>query len=193
MGILKKDGRARYIILAAAAMLLLSIPYCPVWAEDAGPAKLYKQKIEAGLVYNFLKYTTWPDPHLTAGKGRLRVCLLGGDPFEGYLNPLQGRTAQQHVIEIAEIDGVSALAGCHLVYIARNQKAMIPEIIEQAQQRNFLTVSDIDEFTALGGMVEFSMEDDQRIHLLINRKSIDAAGLRVEDRLLRLAERSAGQ
>jgi hypothetical protein len=55
-----------------------------------------------------------------------------------------------------------------------------------------LTVSDIDQFAAQGGMVEFGRED-QKIDLLINKNAVDAAGLNIQARLLKLAKLVPGR
>jgi hypothetical protein len=192
MGVLTSIKNLKKLTILMAGFLWLMALSMPVRAQDSEPGALFRQKIEAGLIYNFLKYTTWPDPRLASGGASLRVCLFGGDAFDGYLNPLQGRTAQQYVIDIAKIDTLSGLEGCHLVFIHRDREDMLGEIIVYARSHGILTVSDIARFIQKGGMVEFATRDDQRIHLFINKKLIDAAGINIQDRLVRLAEAGTG-
>lgn len=157
-------------------------------AQD-GIIQMQEQKIKAGLLYNFLKYTAWPpDTFDKKGSVSLRVCLFGGDPFDGFLHPLEGRTAQQIVISIRHIRNVAGLTRCQLVFVHRSQAERLETILEMLENQPILTVSDIDSFAARGGMVEFTTRNDRRIHIRINRQLAQASGLVIQDRLLRLAE-----
>lgn len=175
--------------LIAALMLAALLFHAPIArAQDSSaPLQLYEQKIKAGLLYNFLKYTSWPADVISRSNGALRVCLLGADPFDGYLYPLDGKTAQQYVIMITRVSSASDTGGCSLVYIHRSEEAHLPEILETLHGQHVLTVSDIGGFAALGGMVEFATED-QRINLVINKRAVDSAGLGIQNRLLKLAK-----
>jgi hypothetical protein len=188
MGILRPHK-----VFKTAIFLLLVAVLClgsAARAQDevsSGQIQLYEQKIKAGLLYNFLKYTNWPLTTISRSGGSLRVCLLGNDPMDNYLYPLQGRTAQQYTITITRIDNVSGIDGCNLLFIHRSEEDSLSNILQLVKGRHILTISDIDEFAAQGGMVEFGMED-QRINLLINRRAVTAAGLNIQDRLVKLAK-----
>jgi hypothetical protein len=177
--------RARRAIMALViAVVLLPCRVVPAKAE----AQLYEPKIEAGLIYNFLKYTSWP--HHLPGKGVLRVCLLNGDPFNGYLDPLQGRTAQQSRIDILHIDSYTQMDGCQLLFIPAHMSGDLPQIIAYAKSKPILTVSNAERFIESGGMVEFAMREDQRIHLYIGATALRAANMAISPRLLLLAEKA---
>lgn len=183
MGVLMKNLRGGVVLLCLSALLGLSIP---VAAQDGSSGlQLQEQKIKAGLVYNFLKYTTWP----VHGRDEktLRICLYGGDPFDGYLYPLRGRTAQQDVIVITEIDTVAEALSCHLLFVDPSQEKNLPEIFGALRGHNVLTTSDIEGFVRKGGMVEFATQN-QRISVYINKNAITAAGLSIDNRLLKFAK-----
>jgi hypothetical protein len=168
------------VVAGVAALLMLT---CAARAEG-----LNEQKIKAGLLYNFLKYTDWPQ----VGQKTLNVCLFREDSFEGSLDPIRGRTAQQHQISIVRINSASQVGTCHAVFIPAVAASSVSEILAQARGKGILTVSDIHGFARQGGMIEFAMKDDQRIHILINRAAISAADIRIQSRITRLAE-SVGQ
>ncbi len=157
-------------------------------AQEAVPIRLYEQKIQAGLIYNLLKFTTWPDSAITDDK--LHVCLYGGDPFDGYLNPLKGRTAQQYVIEITEIYQMDDLFHCQLAFITPSRANELARLLPALRGKNILTVSTIDHFIQKEGMIEFAVQKDQRIHLYINGSATRESGLTISDRILNLAEKS---
>ncbi len=184
--------RARKVLGFLLALHLAVLGVCgPARAQDQ-PLQLYEEKIKAGLLYNFLKYTSWPVDSSGKMKNSLHVCLLGDGPFDGYLYPLQGKTAQQYVITISKINAAAEAVNCSLVYIHRDREDSLPQILQSLKGRHILTVSDIDQFAAQGGMVEFGRED-QRIDLLINKNAVDAAGITIQARLLKLAKLVPGR
>lgn len=157
------------------------------FSASAAPAsegvQLVEQKIKAGLIYNFLKYTQWPG---AADQAPRIVCLLGGDPFDGHLGPLAGRTVNQQAIEIRKIATTAEAASCSLLIVHRDQKASWTELRKALSGRDVLTVSDFDGFAADGGMIEFTRIDD-RIGVKVNVDAVAATRLIVQERLLKLA------
>lgn len=170
-----------------AVLLLLQ---CPIHAEEKS-LQLYEQKIKAGLVYNLLKYTDWPKESPAQTNGKLRICLFGEDPFDGYLSPLEGRTAQQAPISITHIKSVEESQGCSAVIIHRNKEKNLPELLQFLKNKNVLTISDIAQFAQRGGMVEMAREDE-KISLYINKDAVDHAGLSIQGPMLKLAKIVAG-
>lgn len=168
----------RYLL---ASMLLCILP-TQVQANEK-PLFLYEQKIKAGLVYNLLKYTSWPQP----ANGKLQICLFGGDPFDGYLSPLEGRTAQQAVISIHRFDDIAKTDNCNIVLIHHSQSDQLPTLLKFLQTKKILTVSDIQGFALKGGMIEMAKEND-KISLYINKEATTQAGLKIEDPMLKLAK-----
>lgn len=151
--------------------------------SDEQPLALYEQKIKAGLVYNLIKYTQWPEK--TIGE-KLHLCLFGGDPFNGYLAPLEGRTAQQVTISIKRINDIPATKNCHILVIHEDQKSQLAGLLASLENENILTVSDIKAFATQGGMVELAKENE-KISLHINNNSIIQNRLKIDDRMLKLA------
>lgn len=158
--------------------------HCVATAHAQEPRSMFEHKIKAGLVYNFLKYTTWPD--ISTHK-ELKVCLFGGDPFDGYLNPLAGRTAQQAKIVISRISSIQETEGCHLVFVHRRARTYLSDILSFLDDKNVLTISDINGFAQQGGMVELATEQ-QQIRLYINQYATQMAGLNINEQILKLAK-----
>ena len=161
--------------------------------EIASP--LYEQKIKAGLVYNLIKYTEWPKAVLTTpnqvknnyNQASLTICLFGDDPFDGYLSPLEGRTAQQAVISIIHVNSIPETQNCRVIIIHRNQRKQLPDLFAVSQHKNILTISDIENFAELGGMVELARQEE-KVVLQINKNSVDSAKLIIDASMLKLAK-----
>jgi hypothetical protein len=175
---LNKKSPALLALLLAAALLT------PAYAEEN--VQLVEQEIKAGLLYNFLKYTQWPPEHAQQANGDAVVCLFGGDPFNGHLQPMAGRTVNQHGIEIRNVHTLQEIDACSLLYIHADEKANWPQLQKALAGKDVLTVSDFGGFAESGGMIEFTRVDN-RIGVKINVDAVTAAHLAVQGRLLRLA------
>lgn len=186
------------VFIASILVCLLSMG---TYAEEQ-PLPLYEQKIKAGLVYNLLKYTEWPkistvlrDDNKSAenpNNTKLQICLFGDDPFDGYLSPLEGRTAQQATITIIHVTQVQQTEHCSVVIIHRNQTQHLTQLLQFLRGKNVLTISDIAQFAEQGGMVEMTRQDE-KIALHINKESLDSAKLSIDARMLKLATIVSGK
>ena len=79
------------------------------------------------------------------------------------------------------------IKACHVLFISRSENDRVEQILQNLQGRNILTVSDIPDFAARGGMIELFMEKN-KIRMRINLSAVKAAGLNISSKLLRLAE-----
>lgn len=183
MAILTLTKKSGIAICISAILLLLQYS---ANAEEKS-LQLYEQKIKAGLVYNLLKYTAWPKESSSQINGKLQICLFGEDPFDGYLSPLEGRTAQQAPISIIRISSVEETQGCSAVIIHRNREKHLPELLQFLKNKNVLTISDITQFAQRGGMVEMAKEEE-KISLYINKDAVNHAGLNIQGPMLKLAK-----
>jgi len=159
-------------------------------AEAAEGLQLVEQEIKAGLLYNFLKYTDWPAGG-AAANAPIVVCLIGGDPFGGRLQPMSGRTVNQRVIEIRSLEAVKDSGVCSLLFVNAGEKPQWPELRTALMAKPMLTVSDFAGFSDAGGMIEFTRVDN-RIGVKINTAALASAHLKVQDRLLKLATARGG-
>ena len=165
----------------------------PLWLAPCAHAteslQLVEQEIKAGLLYNFLKYTDWPQG--ASADAPMSVCLMGGDPFSGRLQPMSGRTVNQHMIEIRSVGAGDAIAGCSILFVHADEKAQWPALHMAIMAKPMLTVSDIPGFSEAGGMIEFT-HIDNRIGMKINSAALSTAHLQVQERLLKLANAVRG-
>ena len=174
--------------------ILTSFSFAWCVASDI-PAPLHEQKIKAGLVYNLIKYTAWPKASLIPqnhlknnyNSPTLTICLFGGDPFDGYLSPLQGRTAQQTVISIIDVNTIAEAGQCNVIIIHHSQLVQLKALLEFLHGKSILTISDMENFAELGGMIELARQEE-KIELTINKNSLDNSKLIIDSKMLKLAK-----
>lgn len=145
--------------------------------------QLHEREIKAGLLYNFLKYTDFPDSALHGPT--ISLCLFGGDPFGGYLDNTRGLTVHQKPIAVRTISSAAEAQGCHLVFVNSSARGQWGALASALADRGVLTVSDFDGFVREGGMIEFNRSGDH-VSAVLNMDALAAARLQVENRMLRL-------
>lgn len=184
-------ARSSWLNLPVLAALFLLAP-ARARADDL---QLYEQKIKAGLIYNFLKYTEWPAGRIPTAGGPIKVCIFGdGDPLGGYLDPIEERTVNRHPIKVAYVSEISETAGCHLLYISADEQDSWPLLRGYLANRNVLTVGDFRNFSSSGGMIQFT-DSDSRVTVDLNLAAIAAGRLHISDSLRRISStaRSTGK
>jgi hypothetical protein len=162
-------------------LLFTGLPQCALANE---PIMLHEQEIKAGLLYNFLKYTQWPETKTTQTQP-ISVCIFGEDPFQGSLHAMAERTVNQRKITLRFIESIRETETCHLLFINAQKKSRWPELKAFLAGKSVLTISDFQNFASSGGMIEFGRKDNH-INAQINLQAVKAAKLQVEDHLLKL-------
>lgn len=165
--------------------ILLLVGMQPAYADEK--LLLAEQKIKAGMLYNFLKYTEWPDSDFSS----FSVCIFGDDPFNGDLSAMMERTVNQKRITLHFIKENTQATSCQLLFINKAEHVRWPELLNYLAKQAVLTVSDMRDFARKGGMIEFR-RGYNRINVDINMEAVTAAKLKVKDQLLRLTSASKG-
>lgn len=146
----------------------------------------HEKKIQTGLIYHFVKTTQWPASILPE-KSSLYICLAGQDPFEGHLNFLDGRQANRREIVVRHLKGYEGAEKCHALVISETDVVKRAQLLKDADAKHMLTISTVDGFVKEGGMIELSRKG-KALALYINTDALNDAGLKVNKRMLTLAD-----
>ena len=74
-----------------------------------------------------------------------------------------------------------------MVFVSSSENAHLAEILAGVQGTNLLLVGDMTGFAAMGGTIEFTIEDN-RVRFTINTDAVDRSGLKLSSKLLALAK-----
>ena len=144
-------------------------------------------ELKAAMLYNLTDYVEWPASADPDPRRSLLLCVLGRDPFESALTSTIGHgPATVRPVSIRHLQGEKEFAGCHILYISSSERKSAAEIVAIVNGSSILTVGEMTQFAAHGGMIQFSLED-QRVRFDINLDSASRAGLRISSKLLALA------
>ncbi len=143
--------------------------------------------LTAAFIFNFVKFTTWPDDALRDG-GTIVICVAGSDRVADALSQLtRDKAVEGHPLAIRRIDLDRPVTECHVVFGASLNKARAQELVRAAAGRPILTVSDFEDFAMHGGVANFFI-DGGRMRFAVNPDAADRVRLRISSNLLALAK-----
>jgi hypothetical protein len=152
------------------------------------PAQSPEYQLKAVFLFNFAQFVEWPASAFPESDTPLGICILGEDPFGGYLDEtVRGETVANHPLTVRRYRTVNEIKGCHILFVSRQEQGRVAEIVDSLKGRSVLTVSDAERFASRGGMIRF-VTDHNRIRLRINLEAARAAKLTLSSKLLRPAQ-----
>lgn len=152
---------------------------------DALLSATQEQTLTVAFIYNFLKFTEWPQTN-EAGNS-INVCIADSTPFRDEFGAIAGRSAQNKKVEIKNIDLGESLNECHLLFLPMEEKPVrVREWLKIAGKLPILTVGNQDTFLEMGGMIMLT-GDANRLQFEVSLKPVKQAGLALDSQLLSIA------
>lgn len=145
--------------------------------------------VKAGFIYNFSKFTVWPDG--AGDSANFNLCIIGDDQLDGALEALYGKEAANKPLVLRRHVKDDALNTCHMAFVTKGQKESIQRSLSKLRNLPILTVSDRDDFIENGGMIGL-IRDGERVGFEVDIKAVNAAGLYIGAQLLKLAKEVKG-
>lgn len=138
-------------------------------------------ELQAIYLYNFAKYTTWPDNFTSFVVG-----IYDDEAIHSIVDTkLTDKKIKGHPIEVKLIENDEEVKKCHIIYISDPNSKNLTSIIESVQQQNILIVTERD-LIKKGAMVSFLLLDN-KLRFKINEEAIRNTQMTVSDGLLGLA------
>jgi hypothetical protein len=168
--------------------ILLVLAASPAGGAEPKPTEY---EVKAIYLYNFARFVEWPAgaPEREGGRDaeRFTICVLGRDPFGQVLDRvLAGETLHGRRAAAKRISGAREASGCELVFISESERGGLGETLRLLREKSILTVSDMDDFSTSGGMIQLVLEDE-RVRFEVNLAAATKAGLRLSSELLKVA------
>ncbi|HLJ50967.1 MAG TPA: YfiR family protein [Bryobacteraceae bacterium] len=172
--------------LAAVLSLTLSF-FAAALPADRAPRTAGEYELKAAFLYNFANFVTWPSDAFARPDAPFVIGVVGADPFGPTLEQvLNGQRWNGRPIVIERFSRPQDIRAVHLLYISESEKRRWPEVQAATGPASVLTVSDMRDFCALGGMIEFIPEHN-RLGFNMNIAAASRARLTVSSKLLKLA------
>jgi len=172
--------------LVVALVLLMGMGLCLSPCMAAQNASAGEYQVKAAFVFNFLRYVKWP-PKAPDGAGKtLAVCIYGENVFDAALDKYRGEVVEGRKVVIAYPKTVAEAEKCQVLIVSPSESRRTYQLMKALEGRNILTVSDIANFTELGGIIGFYL-DQGYIRFDINLANAHKAELAISSQLLRHA------
>lgn len=166
--------------------LLLSLTVLLAWSPAGlgapDQAVQTEYRIKTAFLYNFARFVTWP----AMPDSEFTLCVLGGEALGEHTHSLLDKTVHERRLRILHLDGTAMVDQCQLVFIGSTYAGRLHEVLPALGNRPVLTVSDIDDFIAQGGMIGFRLVNN-KVRFEINTGAAGSAGLAISSKLQALA------
>jgi hypothetical protein len=174
--------RLRYGATAAALALILSVSF------SASTLPTREHEIKAAALYNIVGFVDWPATSFPNPDAPLVVGVLGRGPIATLLGDfVTNETWHGRRVVLRQLDSSAEAKTCHVVFIARSERARWRSLSAEFARLPVLTVSDGEDFARQGGIIQFAIERN-KLRLIVNLGIAKASGLTVSSKVLRLAE-----
>lgn len=151
-------------------------------ADSAG-----EYELKAAMLYNLTQFVEWPASAYPDLHAPILLCILGRDPFGSSLTAtVLRKTVNGRPVLIRHPQNDKEARGCHVLYISSSERKATAQIYATLNGSSVLTVGEMTQFAAHGGMIQFSLED-QQVRFDINLDAASRAGLKISSKLLVLA------
>jgi len=139
--------------------------------------------LKAAFVYQFAKYTQWPD---YASKD-ITFCSFEHQIINEALAKLTNKRVKQRTVKVRYLSDVSKInSACQVLFISGASQYDIKQILANTATMPILTVGDGEHFMAQGGMIALSRRGIKQ-RFIINNHRTAAANLKLSSKLLQLA------
>ncbi len=179
----KLGARSRRVACRGLVLSLLLAGSMP--ALRAQPQLTEAQAMAAALL-NFARYVKWPEQAFASREAPFTFCIAGRDALFSAAAALEGRSLHGRPTQVRRVLGTEDLRGCQLLFIADSEERRQQPMLRALGRDAVLTVGDAGDFIDAGGAIGILIEDG-RVRFDINRSALDAARLRANANLLRLA------
>jgi hypothetical protein len=173
------SGRLRRLLAA----LLLALP-----GLTAAQAERELQ-IKAAFLYKFGDFVEWPAEAFAGPDGAFVIGVVGAEAMADELEKVvTGRTVQERVVVVRRLKRGEPLSRLHVLFVGQAEAARLPELAAAAQGQPVLLVSDSENATTRGSMINF-VSVDGKVRFDVALPGAERGRLKISARLLAVARR----
>jgi hypothetical protein len=145
-------------------------------------------EVKTAFLFNFAKFIDWPASGFAGPQSPFTICVLGQDPFGNMLeDTLNGKIIGDRPLAVRRLKDKAEAQRCQIVFVSSSEIAHLAEIFASLQKSNVLLVGEMNGFAALGGTIEFTIEENH-VRFMINIDAADRSGLKFSSKLLAVAK-----
>ncbi|MCX2781215.1 YfiR family protein [Microbulbifer thermotolerans] len=173
--------RSLVLLIAAMAVGVQASP--PLSRSETG------RKVMVDYITHFAHHLQWPIEVFSGAGAPFRICVMEANALR---DPLVARLKHQSIngrrvlVEAVEPDALRRARACQIVVLGEMAREDLLKVIRALEFFPVLTVSDVERFAMIGGMIEFA-SNGENLTLQFNKTMLDRAELKMGDSLFRLS------
>ena len=168
-------------------VVCLLLVHCMIPGTATGQEGADEYELKAAMLHNLMLFVQWPLSAYPDPQAPVHLCILGRDPFGASLtSTVLKKSVNGRPVLILHPQNDQEARSCHVLYISSSERKATAQIYSSLDGSSALTVGEMTQFAAHGGMIQFSLED-QRVRFDINLDAASRAGLKISSKLLVIA------
>ncbi len=155
-----------YNLFIIVVILLITIPFVSVSQN-----KTIEYKVKSAYLVKICKVTTWKNESYKKNK-TFKIYTIGEHTKAETISIKNNISVKGRSIKIIHIDSLNDVENLDLIdvlYIYKISKHELKNILDKTKDRDILTVSDNDGFGELGVIINFFINNNNKINFEINR------------------------
>lgn len=138
----------RVCLMLSIALLL---KFVPAWAQDD------EYVVKAAFIERVTRFIDWPDTcHLEDTSRPFVIGVLGHNPFGPILTAyFSKQTIKDKKVEIVTFATGDEIGFCHVLYIGKDQKDKLNELLKMIKHKPILTIADTENYAEAGVLINF--------------------------------------
>jgi hypothetical protein len=141
---------------------------------------------KAVFLDNFAKFIQWPAEAFEDTQAPLVFGVLGADPLgEALVRGVQGRKVNGRRVQVRQGRTLAEIGHCQLLYLTDSEQEHVADLLASLPP-GVVTVSDMDEFARLGGMLQIAIIQ-LRVRFALNTARAEHSGVRISSKVLALS------
>lgn len=178
----------RMSLLTAA--FLMAWPTCALQPASRSSSTPSQSDVEAVYLFDFGKFVRWP---AVEDQGALHICIAGTPAFAtGVERIVVNETIDGRSLDVRQVSRPEDEAGCAILFIDASQRERSDALLRGASDKPMLTVSDLPDFLARGGMIEFQIIQ-KRVRFSVDLDAVTRSHLTMSSELLKVAVEVKGR
>lgn len=179
----RRSRRSRFLAKLSERVGLLAFSLVVPFPMAAQADGITESELKAAFIYNFAKFTEWPET-----RDELKLCMLDDDALAGALEKLDGKLLGAQHLTVVKLESSQQAGECQILYLGEAQRENLPRVLGLLHGGPTLTVSDATGFLEKGIMIEMSV-NAMRIEFEVDAEAARRSGLDISGKLLMLAKR----
>lgn len=169
-------------------ILIISTSPGSVLLAAEQPSVAGESNLKSAYIFNFIRFTDWPEAAQQEGEDRLLLNVLGEHDILDVLKTISKKQIGQKMgLEVQACATIACIRESSVLFISKSLTDDLRDLLKPVAGIPILTISDIPDFARLGGMIEIRKMDN-KLTFIINLGAVRKANLYLSAQLLQLAE-----